>query len=167
MRHHIGNWWRVGWKIFVLSLCSTVWKGAFDAASRGPPESNNGAPRDELRDGRGRIGAFLYSESCNMRKIAQNSPCTWTGILSRGDLDTVEQLSEALSLTLSQEYILKSQHELQWETESSLLSVRARWFPLKTRHWLICNVTVSLYSSSSGAHRPAVWHCKKEVSVPL
>ena len=43
-----------------MSLCSTVVEGAFGAPSRGTPKMKNGAPRDELKNGRGRAWAVPY-----------------------------------------------------------------------------------------------------------
>ena len=46
-------------KIFVFSLCSFVYcvEGACDAAFRGNPDLKNGAPRDDLKNGRGPVWA--------------------------------------------------------------------------------------------------------------
>ena len=57
MRKQIGKWWRIRWKIFVFFSVFHCVKGAFDVASRDNLELKNGASRDELQNGRGRVWA--------------------------------------------------------------------------------------------------------------
>ena len=60
MPHQNGIWWHIRWRIFVVSLCSTVQKGQLVRHPGVPPKMKTGAPRDKLKNGRGRGWAVPY-----------------------------------------------------------------------------------------------------------
>ena len=57
--------------LYVFSVFHRV-EGAFGAASGGTPKMKNAAPRDELKNGRGRGWAVAYSFKCQSRKCSIN-----------------------------------------------------------------------------------------------